>query len=135
MADIGARRQEIEKQGVEIVLVHMGDDEEFRAILPRFDLEGVQTISDPERKLYQEFELGRGRLRQVLGLKVLWRGLRALLGGHGLGKASGDVFQMPGTFLLHKGEVIRSYRHKSAADRPDYVEMAACELPPERLAG
>jgi hypothetical protein len=39
----------------------------------------------------------------------------------------GDGFQMPGIFLLFHGEVLRSYRHQTAADRPDYVDLAEAE--------
>jgi len=135
MADIGARRAEIESKGVRIALVHMSDDAEFRSILPRFGLEGVMTISDPERELYREFDLQRGRWWQLVGPHVWWRGIKAWFHGNGIGRISGDVFQMPGTFLIHNGEVIKSYRHKSAADRPDYVDMAVCELPREHVTG
>jgi hypothetical protein len=30
---------------------------------------------------------------------------------------------MPGVFLLFHGETLKSYRHQSAADRPDYLAM------------
>ncbi|MBN2433005.1 MAG: redoxin domain-containing protein [Acidobacteria bacterium] len=133
LADIGTRRAEIESKGVRIVLVHMSDDEEFRAILPRFGLEDVVSISDPERNLYREFQLQRGRLWQLVGPHVWWRGIKAWLRGNGIGRVSGDVFQMPGTFLIYNGEIIKSFRNKSAADRPDYVDMAVCELPGDQV--
>ena len=31
---------------------------------------------------------------------------------------------MPGAFLLYQGEPVKAFRHRSAADRPDYVELA-----------
>jgi hypothetical protein len=36
---------------------------------------------------------------------------------------AGDGLQMPGVFLLHRGKVLREFRHESAADRPDYVTL------------
>ncbi|MFO0508824.1 MAG: AhpC/TSA family protein, partial [bacterium] len=52
------------------------------------------------------------------------RGFRAgFLGKHGIGSAEGDVTQMPGVFLVFHGEILKSYRHQSAADRPDYVAL------------
>jgi hypothetical protein len=36
---------------------------------------------------------------------------------------------MPGVFLLCQGEVVRSYRHQSVADRPDYVRFSISEFP------
>ena len=35
--------------------------------------------------------------------------------------------QMPGTFIIRDGVVVRRFMNKTAADRPDYVEF--CELP------
>ena len=37
-------------------------------------------------------------------------------------------FQMPGAFVLSHGEVLYAFRHRSAADRPDYLELARCGL-------
>ena len=61
---------------------------------------------------------------QLLGPTVWWRGFKAWLQGHSVGPIDGNVFRMPGTFLVLDGEVVRSYRHKTAADRPDYVALA-----------
>jgi hypothetical protein len=49
------------------------------------------------------------------------------LKGHGIGTLEGDGFQMPGAFVIHHDHVLRAYRHRTAADRPDYVELA-CPL-------
>ena len=43
----------------------------------------------------------------------------------------GDGFQMPGVFLIYHGEVLRSYRHQSVADRPHYTRFAAGDSIPE----
>ncbi len=59
-----------------------------------------------------------------LGWKVWQRGLEAFANGHGVGMLAGDGFQMPGVFLLHRGQVLREFRHESAADRPDYLALA-----------
>ena len=42
-----------------------------------------------------------------------------------LGGADGDVTQMPGVFLVFHGEILKSYRHQSSADRPDYVALVS----------
>ncbi len=56
------------------------------------------------------------------------RGIGAMLGGNFIGKLQGDGFQMPGVFLIKDGEVIKSFIHKTAADRPDYLVLAACNI-------
>ena len=54
---------------------------------------------------------------------ILWHAVRAALRGHGIGKLDGDGFQMPGAFVIHCGEVVRSYRHTTASDRPNLEEF------------
>ena len=34
-----------------------------------------------------------------------------------------EFFQAAGVFLLFHGEIVRSYRHLSASDRPDYLAL------------
>lgn len=128
LADIRLRRRFIEAQGTQIVLVHQGGDAEAAEFFARYDLANLARVSDPQRRLYQAFGLARGTLRQLFGLDVWWRGLRAgLVAGHGVGPLVGDGRQMPGIFLLVRGRVVRGYRHATAADRPDYVALARCE--------
>lgn len=124
LADLAAMRRRIESEGARLVLVHMSSEETASRFFSRYGLEDAQRISDPERTLYRAFGLPRGRFGDVLGPKVWWRGFQAgVLGGHGVGRLMGDGFQMPGVFLLFHGEILRSYRHQSAADRPDYLSL------------
>jgi len=126
LADLAAQRAEIEAQGTRVVLVHMSAEENAAAIFAKYGLEDVARVSDPGCAVYRAFGLPRGSLGDVLGPKVWWRGFQAaILGRHGLGALQGDGFQMPGVFLLFPGEVVRSYRHQSAADRPDYMALVS----------
>ncbi|MCC7246762.1 MAG: hypothetical protein IT269_13845 [Saprospiraceae bacterium] len=53
----------------------------------------------------------------------------AVIEGHGTDMQTedmGDGFQMPGVFLLHKGEIIKSFVHQYPYDRPDYE--AICKI-------
>lgn len=129
LADLETVRSRIEDAGTRIALVHMSTDDDFRPFAEKYHLLDLPRFSDPQRQLYQEFELAPGGITQLLGLKVWWRGfLAAIHAGHGFGGIRESMFQMPGTFLIEDGQVLRSYRHKSAADRPDYAEMS-CPLP------
>jgi peroxiredoxin len=124
LADLAARRKEIEAQGARLTLVHMGTDEQGGRFFKKYGLENVARVSDSDRALYRAFGLPRGSFGDLFGPKVWWRGFQAaILGRHGVGLLAGDGFQMPGVFLIFHGEVIRSYRHLSAADRPDYLAL------------
>ena len=124
LSDLAMRRAEIEATGARLVLVHMSSEEHDAPFFSRYGLQDVEKLSDPERALYRAFGLPRGSFGDLFGPKVWLRGFQAgVLGRHGLGASAGDGFQMPGVFLLFHGEIVRSYRHQSASDRPDYLSL------------
>ena len=125
IADLAQQRSQIEAAGTTPVLVHLGSEQDAAQWLGGSGLEDLPRISDLSRELYASFDLHRGSFLQLFGPKVWWRGLRAAWAGHGVGKLQGDGFQMPGTFLVRDGKIRMAYRHRSAADRPDYVALAA----------
>lgn len=128
LSDLERQRRAIEAQGVRIALVHQGTDAQAQALLANYGLDDLPRVSDPDRYLYRAFGLGRGDLLKLAGPTVWWRGFQAaFLEGHGFGRVVGDAFQMPGVFLIFHGEVLRSYRHHTAADRPDYLRLATLE--------
>jgi peroxiredoxin len=122
--DLSKNRQTIAAAGVGIVLVHMQNDADAASLFARYGLADVPRISDPERKLYRAFDLKQGSTWQVAGPDVWLPGLGALLTGHVPGIPSADVFQMPGTFLVHHGKIVRAFRSRTSAERPDYCEIA-----------
>lgn len=123
VADVAEKREEIEACGAEIAFVHMGQKEPTE-LLEKHGLSDLHSFRDPSCSLYDTFGLKMGSFNQLLGPQVWWRGLCARLSGHKAGASDGNVFRMPGTFLMHNGELVRAYRHRNACDRPDYVRMA-----------
>ena len=131
LADLSKQRPSLEAAGVEVALVHMGQEDDSDSLFQRYGWEQAHRFSDPECQLYRSFGLARGKLSQLFGLKVWWLGFRAaILEGHGFGRLQGDGFRMPGVFLLHRGRIVREYRHHTAADRPDYENLLCCPADP-----
>ena len=132
LADVRAQLAQVRARGVAVVLVHMADVAYGEQFLSGYGLEtgsGVSHVSDPDKRLYRAMGLKRGTLGQLFGWKSWVRGFKAgLIDGHLVGKLVGDGFQMPGVFLVDRGEVVRTYRHASAADRPDYDELSVCPI-------
>jgi peroxiredoxin len=126
LADISDKRQAISAGGAHIALVHMQSDAEAAKLFARYGLDDFPRISDPGQALYRAFQLPRGSLAQVTGPGVWREGLKSLLSGNLPGVPSADVLQMPGVFLVHDGRVLRSFRHATSGDRPDYVDLATC---------
>lgn len=128
-SDIQQRRKELEAQGVTIALVHMGSPAQGEEFFSKYGIQDLPAISDPDQVLYNAFGLERGSLFQLFGITVIKEGFRAgVRDGHGVGKLVGDGFQMPGVFLIKDGEILEAYRHKTAADRPDYGNIVSCGL-------
>ena len=126
LGDLASVRRRIEGTGTELIVVQMGSPREGEELARRFGLRDTQVISDPARRLYRAFSLGRGTFRQLFGWRIWPRLIQAaLLRGHGLGLRGGDKRQMPGVFLLENGKIIEEYRHRTIADRPDYVALAS----------
>jgi len=130
LADLSTGRENIEKNGTKLVLVHMGTAASFAAFTTSYGLGDVPAISDPERRLYRGLGLRRGKVSQLLGLSVWWRGLKSFLAGHRPGALEGDGTQMPGVFLIHQGRVISRFIHANAAVRPDYAALAQLPVTP-----
>jgi hypothetical protein len=122
---LAQQRRTIEAAGVTLAIVHLDTRQNGAELTRRYELDDVHRFSDPECRLYQAFDLKRGRFLQLLGPRVLLRAIPALLvGGHGLGRVRGDGFRMPGAFVLRERKIIAEYRHQTAADRPNYAKLA-----------
>ena len=126
LADIARSRAAIEQGGTRIVLVHMGDIQALQGLLSKHGLSGLDRICDPTQELYGAFGVKRGTTLQLFGPKVLWRGfLAGVLARYGLGRVRADASQMPAIFLIENSAIVRRFRHRSAADRPDYIGLCA----------
>lgn len=116
-------RAAVEAAGVGIVLVHLMSEPEAAALFARYALEDMPRYGDPDRKLYEFFGLLRARFDRVAGPRVWWRGLMATLRGHLPGVPRGDIFQLPGTFLVRDGEILHASRPETSAGQVDFVEF------------
>lgn len=134
LADLTARRSEIESAGAQLVLVHTTDEAEATPVFKEFGLEDVGRISDPEARLYRSLGLRSASAMDIYGPRLWWRTFQAVvLDGHGAGKAMGDAFQMPGAFLILNGSVVGGFRHEEIYDHPDYLSIVACASPAEDI--
>ena len=130
ISDLSKRREKFEAKGVSVVFVHMSPDEKtVKQFFKRYKLWPVVHVSDPEKKYYAAFGLGRGTPQQLFGLMNWIRGFQAgIMEAHGFALQSesmGDGFQMPGIFLLQQNEIVNSFIHEFAWDRPDYDEIVS----------
>ena len=85
----------------------------------------MRVVADPEREFYALFGLERSSLRQSFGLGPLRARRQARAKGHSQGKSEGDVWQMPGTFLVRGERILWSHEYEHAGDLPDFHAIAA----------
>lgn len=100
LEELAARRDEIERKGTRIALVHMASQEEAHRELEPLDLHFLARVADPDREIYA-----------ALGLKEVkrfWAGSR----------------QLPGAFLLVDGEIRKEFRPRALGERPDFSALA-----------
>lgn len=128
LKDIGQKLDDFKKYNTEIIFVHMSDMKTANEYFEQFGLGGVKSISDPATKIYGAFGLVKGSFTQLYGLSVWAKGIKvATTEGIGFStKQIGDSFQMPGIFVIHKGEFVYSYYHNKVSDKPDYSRIINC---------
>lgn len=127
LSDIAEKRQEIEATGTKIVFVHMADNKLAERYFNRYNLAGIDHVSDSICQFYAAFGLTKGNFNQLFGLKTWIRGFNAGVINHNwAGPQLGDGFQMPGIFVIQEGKIRSSFIHKFISDRPDYEELVRC---------
>ena len=91
LADIAARRHDIEAGGTRIVLAHMGGRRRASISSVNTGLTISIRLAILAGGLYRAFGLRRGNLWKLFGPKVWLRGFDAcILKGHGVGRLAGD---------------------------------------------
>jgi hypothetical protein len=107
-----------------------GTTTEGRAFLRRY-WPTLRAVADPDGVFYEAFGVGRGSLMEMFGPRVWSAKSRAEALGHRNGPRTGDVFRMPGAFLVQGAQILWAHEVRHAGDRPDYdrirdVAIAAC---------
>jgi hypothetical protein len=107
-----------------VLFFFQGSPTEGRAFIRRYWPE-ARAVADPERRFYAAFGVERGSLLQMFGPGV-WAGKRrAQAKGHGNGPREGDIWMMPGAFLVDGPRVLWAHHYRHAADHPDFGRMPA----------
>ena len=102
-----------------VILVTLSDADHTTAFLDT-RWPQVPAIADPAKVLRTAFGIRRGSASDFLAPAVWLAGVRAVLGGNGIGKPAGDVLAMPGMVLLTQDEVLWEQVFQHAGSRPDY---------------
>ena len=123
MSDIAAVKPQLDAAGVRVAFIHGETQVEADPWFEKYGLRDVVRISDPGLDHYRAFSLGRTGVQSLVDPVVWARGARCAL-SHGFGAQPADLMrQLPGVFVVRGNDVLADYRHRSPADRPDYVAL------------
>ena len=123
IADVAAAKPAIYDAGASIAFVHGASPFEASPWFTQHGLDDVMIVSDPERAHYNAFGLAQLPVTSLVHPKAWARGAMCAL-SHGFGGQTVDMMkQLPGVFLVQEDHILAEYRHKSPADRPDYVAL------------
>ena len=110
VVDVQRNYPQIKQAGGQLLLVTMGTPQQAAKFRAKFDFDSELTLlADASREAFGAYGLERGSVRQVMGPKVWLPLLRGMVRG-GAGKPVGDIWQMPGEFVIDRQGIIR-YAH------------------------
>lgn len=99
-----------------------GSATESRAFLRRDWPEG-RAVADPALRFYEAFGVERMGPLQVLRPGLWMAERRARAKGLEGGPRSGDVWRMPGVFLVEGDRVLWQHHYRHAGDMPDFTAV------------
>lgn len=106
------------------IVVHMGSELSSKTMASDYELGDVKFVSDPERELYKEFGARKGSFVEVLGPKVVKRGVMSgAVMKYGIGKLEGDGFQLGGVYLFYEDQITCLHRPENAADVENWDQI------------
>lgn len=120
--DLALLRDQFRHKNVRLIFVHLSEEMYGDIYLAEHGLENEEHISDPDMSLYDYFGLQKGSFRELYGLKV-WSRVVQVSHHPRVGRNSGNWNQMPGIFVIRNNQVMNSFIHETAADRPDYLAL------------
>ena len=105
-----------------VLFFFQGTSREGRAFLRHYWPE-ARAVSDPELEFYDAFGVTRGSFLQMLGPRVLLASRRASAKGHQNGERSGDIWRLPGLFVVAGDRILWRHEFRHAADHPDFAAI------------
>ena len=122
---MAAIKDPIRDAGADIAFVHSESAAEAEPWFAKYGLTDVLHISDPTLDHYRAFGLGRTKATSLVDPQVWTRGAASAL-SHGFGVQNTEMMRrQPGVFVVHGSRVLSEYRHRTPADRPDYLSLVA----------
>jgi len=107
-----------------LLFFFQGTPTEGRAFLRR-DWPTVRAVADPGLRFYEAFGVERMRWLDMLRPGLWAAERRARAKGLAQGDRSGDIWRMPGVFLVRDGRILWAHEFRHAGDLPDFAAVPA----------
>ena len=125
VAHLSQQRKDITQNNTRLVLVYPVYTDAAHSLLQKSGLAEEEYIVDTDHTMSNTFNLKRAALGHVFSLPA-WR--TGWLGNNGINthfdELSGGGFRMPASFLVYRGELLKSYHYERPDDHPDYALLA-----------
>jgi peroxiredoxin len=129
VADLAARRDALHASGTSVVVVHMHPESQAAEFFARYGAADFHRVSDPDRTLYQAFQVPRARPSSWLSLAALRHYLSAIFrGGHRPALVGGDLAQMSAVFRVVDGRIERAAVGSGFDARADFDDLLTCPI-------
>lgn len=125
LADVAAAKPSIDAAGANVAFVYAESKSEADPWFEKYGLKDVTRISDPTLAHYRAFGLGQTKATSLIDPVVWARGAASAL-SHGFGAQTVEMMRRaPGVFVVQRDRILAEYRHRTPADRPDYLALLA----------
>ena len=104
------------------VFVFMGSREEGDAFLQSLWPE-ARGLADPDKRLYEAFNVNRGGVVEMFGPGAVACGIRATMKGNFVGRKHGDPWTLPAFVLVSGDRVLWRHDGNHAGDHPNWTEI------------
>jgi peroxiredoxin len=123
VAQLRREKHAFDAAGARVLIVGMGTQEQTEEFKRRFQVP-YPMVCDPQKRLYEAFDLGRVSLLEALKPAIAVKGMVAMAKGHAIGVPIGDVRQLAGVFIIDTGgEIVYSHFSRDPADHPSAREL------------
>ena len=120
-----SHKDEFTKLGLPVVAIALGKPKHAERYCGRLAPSISCYCDGVETAVYTAYGLEQGKM-SFLNPGLVKAGARAMAAGHRLGKTTGDVYMLPGSFIIDGAGVVQyAYYSQHAGDHPDLGKLLA----------
>jgi peroxiredoxin len=125
LAELKRRHGELEAKRAEVIVFVESADDSVAEFARRGDVK-FRLVADPEKRIYAQYGIERGRLAAFFAPGALVSSLKATVRGHLHGRCEGSELQLPGDFIVDEnGKIVFAHRGRHIGDNTSLDTLLA----------